>query len=235
VSTGTISPDERMFYARLRAPQPLLESDAGLDVLGIRYVVATSNDAVAPGLQPRGTVPDRRDGTLVVYENSNPWPDVFVVDAMSEQTELPAYPGCSHTRLTCRDFAAMAGLRRATDGLLVRRREGRFDIRMIPAGEPRLLVVSQMFRPDWMATGDGQPLTATSVFGGLIGVRVPPNVTSIALRYRPWTVMIATVTAWFAIAASVTASAVMAWSTRRPPEPDEREAGEIAVRIPRRG
>lgn len=214
VSAGTVWPDERRFYARVRAPQQLLESAAGLDVLGIRYVLADADEAVAEDLRRRGVVP-KRDGThFVLYENSNPWPDAFVLDSAAEQIPPVRLPGCSNDRVLCTDLAPLAE-RRSTDGLLIRHRNGRIDVRLFPADEPRLLVISQMFRLDWVASADGSRLTTVPVFGGLIGVRVPPGIDSVQLRYRPVMVMAATALAWCTLIAGFAALIVLRRTGRR--------------------
>lgn len=104
-------------------------------------------------------------------------------------------PGCPNDSVLCTDLAPLAE-RRSTDRLLIDHRNGRIDVRLFQADEPRLLVVSQMFRSDWVASADGSSLTTLPVFGGLIGVRVPPGVSSVQLQYRPVMVMLATALAW---------------------------------------
>lgn len=214
VSAGTVWPDERWFYARVSAPQQLLESAAGLDVLGIRYVLANADETVAEDLRRRGVIP-KRDGThFVLYENSNPWPDAFVLDSAAEQIPLVRLPGCSNDLVLCTDLAPLAE-RRSTDGLLIRHRNGRIDVRLFPADEPRLLVISQMFRLDWVASADGSRLTTVPAFGGLIGVRVPPGIDSVQLRYRPVMVMAATALAWCTLIAGFAALIVLRRTGRR--------------------
>ncbi len=214
VSAGTVWPDERWFYARVSAPQQLLESAAGLDVLGIRYVLANADETVAEDLRRRGVIP-KRDGThFVLYENSNPWPDAFVLDSAAEQIPLVRLPGCSNDLVLCTDLAPLAE-RRSTDGLLIRHRNGRIDVRLFPADEPRLLVISQMFRLDWVASADGSRLTTVPAFGGLIGVRVPPGIDSVQLRYRPVMVMAATALAWCTLIAGFAALIVLRRAGRR--------------------
>ncbi len=214
VSAGTVWPDERWFYARVSAPQQLLESAAGLDVLGIRYVLANADEMVAEDLRRRGVVP-KRDGThFVLYENSNPWPDAFVLDSAAEQIPPVRLSGCVNDRVLCTDLAPLAE-RRSTDGLLIRHRNGRIDVRLFPADEPRLLVISQMFRLDWVASADGSRLTTVPAFGGLIGVRVPPGISSVQLRYRPVMVMAATALAWCTLIAGLAALIVLRRTGRR--------------------
>ena len=214
VSAGTVWPDERWFYARVSAPQQLLESAADLDILGIRYVLTNADETVAEDLRLRGVVP-KWDGThFVLYENSNPWPDAFVLDSAAEHIPPVRLPGCSNDRVLCTDLAPLVE-RRSTDGLLIRHRNGRIDVRLFPADEPRLLVISQMFRLDWVASADGSRLTTVPAFGGLIGVRIPPGISSVQLRYRPVMVMLATALAWCTLVAGFATLIVLRRTGRR--------------------
>ena len=191
VSTGTVSPDERLLYGRVHVPQPLIDSAGTLDVLGIRYVLARPEDPVAPGLAVLGTVPRKLGDHFVLYENTDAWPVAFVADTSIEQARPPAFPGCPHDRLLCRDLAILAG-HRLTDPVRVDRRGSALDARLLPAGTPRVLVVAEMFRADWVAqSGNGDRLETLPIAGALLGVRVPPGTDVVALRYRPWPVMLA--------------------------------------------
>ena len=195
VSAGTVWPDPRWLYDRVRAPQQLLDSAATLDVLGIRYVLASADETVAEDLRRRSVIPKEDATHFVLYENSNTWPDVFVLDSAAEHIPSVRLPGCANDRVLCTDLAPLAE-RRSTDRLLIRHRNGRIDVRLFPADEPRLLVISQMFRLEWVASVDGSRLTTVPVFGGLIGVRIPSGISSVQLRYRPVMVMLATALAW---------------------------------------
>jgi hypothetical protein len=190
VSAGTVSPDERMFYGRVRVPEQALRSPGVLDVLGIRYVLARPEDAVAEGLQPRGSIPRKLAGEFVLYENTDAWAGAFLARANVEQAILPLLDGCAHDRLLCRNVAALADYR-LPDAVHLAAEGDRMTVRVLPATEPRVLVVTQMFRPDWIASAGEAPLETVPVAGALLGVRVPPGATSITLRYRPWAVMLA--------------------------------------------
>jgi hypothetical protein len=207
VSTASIWPDERLLYGRIRVPQELLESETTLDVLGIRYVLAHDEEPVAQDLVRRGVIP-KYDGTdLVLYENPDRWPDAFVLPPEAERVPVASLPACANNRLLCTDLAPIAGLR-STDDLMIQEQNGRIDIELSPADAPRLLVVSQMFRPDWTASANDSGLATVRAFGGLIGVRVPAGVTSVQLRYRPIIVMLATWVAWGTLIACVAALVV---------------------------
>jgi hypothetical protein len=200
-STAPIWPDERMYYARISPPPSLIESDAALDALGVRYVVANDDEAVGSSLRRRGSVPKRIRGAFVVYETNDAWPSAFLLDADSERLELPVRNNCGNDRLLCRDFTPLAA-HRVGNVSMVDVEDGRVDVELADAAEPRLLVVSQMFREEWVATGGDDRVTTIPAFGALLAVRVPPHVTSIHLRYRPIALILTTVGAWCAIVVS---------------------------------
>jgi hypothetical protein len=228
VSTGTVWPDEFQFYARVHAPAQLVESDDALDVLGVRYVLANTGEMVAPGLSERGVVPKLDGSHFVLYENSDPWPDAFVINEGPEPIDLAARDGCDNQRLLCRDFSPLVR-RRSSDDLQVTNRDGRIDIQLSSrADAPRLLVVSQMFRPDWVATADGLRLVPLSVFGGLLGVRVPPGITSVRLRYWPVAVVRATALAWCVLLGGVSLLVIFRGTARGEPARPPRAADPAA-------
>jgi hypothetical protein len=198
VSTARIWPDERMYYARINPPQSLIESDAALDALHIRYVLASDDETVAPSLRRRGIVPKRDRGMFVVFENTDAWPEAFVLDADSERLELPVRNDCGNDRLLCRDFTPLAS-HRVADVAAVTVQDGRIDVELVDANEPKLLVVSQMFRPDWVVTGADEGVSTLPAFGGLLAVHLPPHVTAIHLRYRPIELIVTTIAAWVAL------------------------------------
>ena len=214
VSTAPIWPDERMYYARINPPQSLIESDAALDALDIRYVVASDDETVASSLHRRGTVPKRDHGMFVVYENADAWPEAFLLDAGGERLELPVRSDCGNDRLLCRDFTPLAS-HRVAGVSTVKIEDGRIDVELVDAAEARLLVVSQMFREEWVATGD-QRVNTMPAFGALLAVRVPPHVTSIHLRYRPMTLILATIAAWCALLGSGIGLLIGTWRSRFP-------------------
>jgi hypothetical protein len=123
-SADVIWPDDRLFYGRIRLPATLIESDIGLDVLGIRYVLANPGEPVAEGLIQRGTVAKRDQTLLVIYENTDAWPRAFMLrgDA-GVLTDLPRQAGCSNDRLLCRDFAWL-GERRLPVAARIERQNG---------------------------------------------------------------------------------------------------------------
>lgn len=203
------SESERMFYGRTRVPRQLVESDAGLDLLGIRYVLAAAGEPVAPGLQQIETF-QASASSLRLYENPDASPGAVLLDNRAEQLEtLPTYPGCLNDRLLCKDVAMLARFQRE-DRVHIVRRASRIDITVNPGAERRLLLVAEMFRPAWVAHSGERRLATVSIGPGLLGIVLPPGTTVVRLDYRPLLLIAATLLGWCAVAGSVIAVVVLA-------------------------
>jgi hypothetical protein len=197
-AADSLSPSDRLFYGHIRTPPALITSDEGLDVLGIRYVLANRSELIAAGLRERGSIPKARGSDLVLYENPDAWPEAVVVDDSAASVDLPLRTGCGHDRLLCRDLAPITQLRRP-GAAETKHDRGRIEVRLTPSDDSRLLLVTEMFRPDWVASSKGRRLQTTALFGALIGVRVPPGTISVRLDYRPPAALTATIAAWSAL------------------------------------
>jgi uncharacterized membrane protein YfhO len=82
----------------------------------------------------------------------------------------------------------------------------------LPATDrPETLVVSRMFRPDWLAIVDGRPVRTARVGGALLGVELPAGTRSVQMRYRPTSIIVATSAAWIALLTGVAALLFLAW------------------------
>lgn len=216
ISTDVLWPDDRLFYGRIRIPPQLIESDEALDVLGIRYVLANPGEAVAPGLRERAAIPKRFRGKLVLYENADGWPGAFTTDPGVANLDLPLHPGCSHDRLLCRDLTPLARGRRA-DEVMITRHGSRIHVNVAGASEPRVLIVAEMFRPEWTARANGQRVQTISVGPGLLGLALPAGTTSVQLDYRPLLLLPTTLLSWSVIAAGLVG--VLLWWGRGRPRP----------------
>ena len=208
ISTDVLWPDDRLFYGRIRLSQQLIASDEGLDLLGIRYVLANPGESVAPRLVERGSVRKSNGMPALLYENADASPGAFVVGR--ERKELPVlrpYPDCVHDRLLCKDLTPLARLRRA-DRIEITRRGSRIDIDVEASATSRILVLVEMFRPEWSATSDGRDLETFSVGPGLLGIVLPDSVTTgvatgvttVRLDYRAPLFVAASVLAWGVLA-----------------------------------
>jgi len=212
ISTDVLWPDDTLFYGRIRLPQQLVASDEGLDLLGIQYVLANTGESVAPGLRERGFVRKSNGMPALLYENADASPGAFVVAA--QPRELPVlqpYPDCIHDRLLCKDLAPLARLRRP-DRLDITRRGPRIEIDIEAGPAPRILVLVEMFRPEWTATSGRRGLETLSVGPGLLGVMLPTDVTFIRLDYRAPMFVAASVLAWSVLAVGLV---ILFWRPRR--------------------
>ncbi len=212
VSADPIWPDERLFYARVAPPQALLESGVALDVLGIRYVLAERGETVAPDLRERAvTIPTAPE--LVLYENEDARAGAFIVDQEAVEIHAPPFSNCANDRLLCRDLSAVARLQpgRVADA----RSEGVIDVTFDRSEKPRTLVVTEMFRPAWVAIAGDDNLPTFAFLDSLLAVRVPGGTTSVHLAYRPRLLLGATVAAWAAIAGSLLAVVAVLIGSRR--------------------
>ena len=183
-STGVVSPDYKVFYGRTQTPQRLMESDATLDVLDIRYVLAYRDEPVARGLKALTTVTTARQDALVLYENPDAWPAAFLVQSSFGDGAVPVLAGCDDDRMLCRDFGAVVPHRDAAL-IEVTRADDRIQIAFAQPSAPNMLVVSEMFRPGWTATAGAGRLATRPMLGGLIGVPIPAGVREVILRYQP--------------------------------------------------
>lgn len=196
ISTDVLWPDDSLFYGRIRLPQPLIASDEGLDLLGIRYVLANPGETLAPGLRERASVRKSDGKPALLYENADASPGAIVLAAQPrEMPVLQPYADCPHDRLLCRDLTPLARLRRP-DRLGITRRRSHIDVDLDPDSTPRILVLAEMFRPAWKATSNRGDLETLSVGPGLLGVVLPTEVSDIRLDYRVPVLVAARVVAW---------------------------------------
>ena len=93
---------------------------------------------------------------LLLYANPEASPGAFLVGGTTADLPiLTAYPGCSNDRLLRKDLAPLARIRQA-EPVNIARSGGRIDVTVPPGGRPRVLILAEMFRPEWTAaTEDG--------------------------------------------------------------------------------
>ena len=202
VSTDVLSPDDRLFYGRVRIPQPFMASNAGLDVLGIRYVLARGDERVTDGLARVGSFVTSRGSELVLHENHDAWPGAFLMPSSFGDEELPILPACPHDRLLCRDLSPIATHRDPRPVTIVREKNT-IHARWHPTSEPRILVVTEMFRPAWRAYTQDRAVPTRPMYGGLVGLPLPAGVGEVRLEYRSTLMLMATVVSCAALAAGL--------------------------------
>jgi hypothetical protein len=197
ITGDALIPSAATFITQMRLTPQAVESAAFLDVLGIRYLVATAGERVAADLV---TLRDL-GSSLVLYENTDAWPEAFAVAAFPEGP-IPRLAGCGHDRFLCADLAR-AHLQRTGEPIAIARLHDGLRLELPPDTRPRLIVMSQWYREGWTVT-EGRASVGPAV-EQLVGVRVEPGETRVAVRFRPAVRM-----AFFTAGVVVEAAAVMA-------------------------
>src|SRR5206468_2019682 len=125
------------------------------------------------------------DTTIVAYQNVLPWPDAVLLAASAKRLDaLPRAPGCSTPGLLCASFLDVdflrvtAGTQETWDGTDL-------HVRFLPkTPAPRVLMVSQLYRPGWEAElSDGKTVKGYRLFGGLTGFDLPGGVSSARITF----------------------------------------------------
>jgi hypothetical protein len=202
-----LHPAQDLLHSWIFGQKDAARHQAMLDVLGIRYVLAFSDERVASGLvaiHDFGPVIHYPGKTLVLYENPGAWPPAVVMRtslAGLQGLRLPRRTSCQHDRLFCADFSPLLALRDRQAQVEVRQWPGGMELRLAPASTPRTMLLAQMYRPAWQAIGytsDGResPLPVRRVVEALTGLAVPPGVERVVLRYRPQDRMVITAISW---------------------------------------
>jgi hypothetical protein len=209
-------------------PDDLERASAVLDVLNIGYVLARPGERLARSLVPvrRFAIPaglstnDVLPATqILVYRNPKHWGDAVVVSQQAKELDsFAARPGCRIPGLLCDDLSAIVSLRRP--GVTGQRWSGRtLDVRLAGSAQPRVLMVSQLYRPGWRARlSDGQTVDGYRLFGGVTGFDIPPGVRAAEVFFHPTARIAFVVLSWatlFLAVVFLVGAASRGWASRR--------------------
>jgi hypothetical protein len=210
VSTDVLYPSGSLPIGRIVGDAATVQNAATLAGLGIGAVLATGGEPVAPELVEVARY-DAADETMRLLRHPSAWPGGAFVMAATLATPLPELPDCRFPGLFCRDFSPVidAGV---DSGVSITRRHGTVEARFAPRNQSRVLVVSEMFRPEWTARTGRTALPVAPAWGGMIAVTVPPGADAVELRYRPAMIMALTALSALVIAAAVV---TLAWRRSR--------------------
>ena len=209
-------------------PDDLPRATGVLDVLNIGYVLAKPGEHVARNLIPvhRFRLPD---GTVIIaYRNPAHWGDAVVVSPQAKRlTTFDPRPDCAIPGLLCDDLSSIVPLRRPS-GVTTQRWNGTtLNVRLAASPKPRMLMVSQMYRPGWRAKlSDGRTLAGYRLFGGVTGFDIPPGVRSAEISFHPTGRIVFAALSWTVVLLSIVflvCAAAFGWHSRR--APPERRAG----------
>jgi hypothetical protein len=212
-------------------PDNLERTNSVLDVLNIGYVLATPGERVARRLVPvkrfRLVTPayalekdQPKETTIVVYRNPTHWPDAVVVAPQARRlTTLSPREGCAIPGLLCDDLSPILALRRP-GGVTAQNWHGTtLNVRLAASRAPRVLMVSQLYRPGWRAKlSNGRTIDGYRLFGGMTGFDLPARVRSAAITFQPTGRIVFAALSWAAILLSVGFLVVIAavgWHSRK--------------------
>jgi len=209
ISLDTIYPSGTTPIGRIRGEAATVANAPTLSVLGIGAVLAMQNEPIASALEEVARF-DTRQGPIRLLRNPQAWRGAAFVDAPALAAPPPALTGCIHSGVLCRDFTAVAA---AGPGAPVRvtGAEGRIGLRFGAHPVARWMLVSEMYRPAWTASGDGKVLRVEPAWDALLAVEVPPGVSYVELQFRPPWVL---ASIWAAVATLLSAAAALAWFAR---------------------
>lgn len=162
------------------------KSPALLDLLGIPIVLGMDDPSYsAQGLERISVInpqETRTENVLVLYKNPRAYPRAFFVPhdlllKVRTDSQCPA----NATFLTCMDVSPITNNTDPwRDPIHVQDRVNGMILTFALSNQPRTLLISNMFRPEWQAHGG-----ELSSFHGLMLLTVPSQETSVTLDYVP--------------------------------------------------
>lgn len=218
VDMHEIAPARVYLRGEIRGDPRVSGSALTLDALNVGYVLASPDDRLAPTLERLTTFHlDRPASTIVAYRNPGAWTDAVVLqpDAKRLRT-LPGRAGCTTPGLLCADFRPVAKLR--LPGAVQSERWDGADLvaKLAKTTSPRVLMVSELYRPGWQAElSDGRTVAGYRLVGGFTGFDLPPGVDSARISYEPTTRIVLTSITWATIFFGLLALAGIAVARRR--------------------
>jgi hypothetical protein len=210
ISTDALYPSGSLPIGRIDGEAATAGSAATLGVLGIGAVLAMENEPVAPELEEMARF-GTKSGVVRLLRNPAAWPGAAFVAAETVAAPLSELRECRARGLLCRDFSTVA-IAGPDVRVELTRRHGTLRARFAPSDRERLLLVSEMYRPEWTARSSAGALAVRDAWQGLISVSVPPGVPEVELRYRPTLIMALTLLSGLVL---LGVSATLAWQTGR--------------------
>jgi hypothetical protein len=176
ITTDSISPMQYAFIGMSPPTSTTAMTPATLNVLGVRYVIAMSDDKVWDGLR---LVKTAAHG-MRILENTEAWPEAFFV-ADFPSVPLARLPGCDHDRFLCADFSH--GIDRQAEPIAIERRRDGMTLRFSPSSRRRRVIVTQWYQPYWRVTaGRARLVRAGEEF---VGLEIPAGEPSVTIQYLP--------------------------------------------------
>jgi hypothetical protein len=218
ISMDRFYPSPMLMHGAIGGQQEVIDNPTLLDVLGIDLVITAAGDPPprALSLLERPHVGTRGGGVadLEILSNADAWPDAVMLRPDALAVQLPVVPGCGHTGVMCRQFEPLAATR-LPDQAVVTEENGDYQVTVSPSASERVLFVSALYRPEWVATSSSAPLEVEPIAGAFVGVRVPPGARDVHLVFTPTTRVALTKISATSLVILILAAAWTLWPQRQ--------------------
>jgi hypothetical protein len=186
ISTGVLYPDTRLMLGNIRGQADVLINKELLDVLSIRYILATSEEAKASDLVEVGRYTPYDGLEIQILKNEDAWPLAVAVDAAAINLELSRRNTCEHNKLFCCDFSAVKKILISDNEIEVNHEHGGvINLKTVPRSYERTVLLSLMYRPGWVAKTKSRNLSVFRAVENLIAIKLPPNISEVTVSYQP--------------------------------------------------
>lgn len=199
ISYDDIFPSYMIMYGTIDA-KPFTEDKALLDILGVKYLIAFSDESVPEGLKLLKSL-HSKEGMVAIYINPEAWPMARVLDiSTSNKSSLN---GTTDSALFYQDYSCLEKHVIPRAVLDISRSANKYNIKLAPLQEQSLLFINAYYRSPWKAIGhvvkERLPLKASRFFGGFIAVDLPKGTSYVELNYQPWPRIILTIVTWVSL------------------------------------
>jgi hypothetical protein len=183
IATSSLHPEKFLMEGELKATPTNLLDDDFLDVLSISHVVVHETEIVSPSLILIGKIETETFGDIFVFENRDPFPFVFEANPDLIKKSFQLAKDCSHTGFLCANFEKIK--KSATNFPLEHAdvTHGQITLELSEAKHKRKVILPVWFREGWVT--DNEQISVFKAFGGLVGLSLPPNASSVTLEYWP--------------------------------------------------
>jgi hypothetical protein len=186
ISTNVLSPDTGLMVGAIKGQADVLINKELLDVLSIRYILATPKEAKASDLVEVGRYTPYDGLEIQILKNDDAWPLAVTVDAAAINLELSRRNTCEHNKLFCCDFSAVKRILISDNEIEVNHEHGGvINLKTVPRSYERTVLLSLMYRPGWVAKTKFHNLSVFRAVENLIAIKLPPNISEVTVSYQP--------------------------------------------------
>lgn len=201
VDLHSIHPNDFLMHGAIRNSS-FIQNKATLNVLGIGYVVAASDEQL-PELRKVASAGIADEYEICIYANRDRWPEIAMLNESAFSESLPDLPGAHPKGILWKDYRELERHHIKEKMQIAWKSPQEVQAQFNSSDKKRKLLFTQMYRSGWEYSFDGVKwLKPTAALSAFIGCDVPPGVKSISFRYHPTFEIFATISAYFALSVS---------------------------------